>query len=209
MTIKGAGFWNRIAPKYSRSPIADEVAYQKKLQMTQAHFKPDWDVLEIGCGTGSTAIIHAPFVRQIRAVDFSDKMIEIAKAKAAEKQIENISFEVSDIDTLTVGNESQNAVLALSVLHLLKNRDEAIRRIHNMLKPGGIFVSSTACIADFMFLLKYILPAGRFFRLLPYVSVFSRHELESSIKSAGFTIEDNWQPDRKKAVFIIARKSTA
>ena len=37
--------------------IADEAAYQKKLQVTATVniFKPDMEVLELGCGTGSTA----------------------------------------------------------------------------------------------------------------------------------------------------------
>ena len=34
-------FWDKIADKYSKQPIADEAAYQKKLQVTQGYFKPD------------------------------------------------------------------------------------------------------------------------------------------------------------------------
>ena len=62
-------FWDKIADKYAKQPIADEAAYQKKLQVTQGHFHSDMEVLELGCGTGSTAIIHAPHVKHIRAVD--------------------------------------------------------------------------------------------------------------------------------------------
>ena len=53
-------FWDKIAVKYSRRPIADEASYQKKLEKSQAYFRPDTEVLEFGCGTGGTAIIHAP-----------------------------------------------------------------------------------------------------------------------------------------------------
>ena len=52
-----ARFWDRIAERYSKSPVADEAAYQKKLQVTREYFRPDMEVLEIGCGTGSTAIV--------------------------------------------------------------------------------------------------------------------------------------------------------
>ena len=54
-------FWDKIADKYSKQPIADEASYQKKLNITQDYFKPDMKVLEFGCGTGSTAIIHSPY----------------------------------------------------------------------------------------------------------------------------------------------------
>lgn len=82
MMNDSAKFWDKIAEKYSKQPIADEAAYQKKLQVTQEYFKPDMEVLELGCGTGSTAIIHAPYVKHIRAIDISSKMIEIAQGKA-------------------------------------------------------------------------------------------------------------------------------
>jgi len=77
-----AKFWDRIADRYSRKPVADEAAYQKKLQVTREYLRPDMEVLEFGCGTGSTAIVHAPCVKQIRAIDVSAKMIEIARHKA-------------------------------------------------------------------------------------------------------------------------------
>lgn len=75
-------FWEKRADKYSRQPVADEASYQRKLEVTRKYFRPDMEVLEIGCGTGSTAISHAPYVKHIRATDFSSRMIEIAKEKA-------------------------------------------------------------------------------------------------------------------------------
>ena len=80
--ISQPGFWDRIAERYSKRPVADEAAYQKKLQVTREYFQPDMAVLEFGCGTGSTTITHSPYVRHIRAIDISSKMIEIAKGKA-------------------------------------------------------------------------------------------------------------------------------
>ena len=62
---KSAKFWDRIAKRYSKQPVADETSYQKKLQITHEYLKPDMEVLELGCGTGSTAIIHSPYVKHI------------------------------------------------------------------------------------------------------------------------------------------------
>ncbi|MEO0688531.1 MAG: class I SAM-dependent methyltransferase, partial [Cyanobacteria bacterium J06649_11] len=135
-----AKFWDKTAEKYSKDPIADEAAYQRKLQVTQEYFKPDMEVLEFGCGTGGTAIIHAPYVKHIRAIDFSSNMIEIAKAKAEAENIKNITFEQSNIDELNLSDGSLDVVLGMSILHLLANKEEVIRKVHRMLKPGGIFV---------------------------------------------------------------------
>jgi len=100
-----------------------------------------------------------------------------------------------------------HAVLGLSILHLLDNKEEIIARVHKMLKPGGIFVTSTACIGDtLMRFLKFIVPIGKFFGLMPQVMVFTTKELEDSLTDAGFEIDHQWQPGKRKAVFIVARK---
>jgi hypothetical protein len=65
--------WNWVAKGYARSPVADEAAYQKKLAITRAHFRPDMAVMEFGCGAGTTAVAHAPHVKHIHAHDVSEK----------------------------------------------------------------------------------------------------------------------------------------
>lgn len=206
-TEQNARFWDRVAERYSKKPVPDEAAYQKKLRITREYFRPDMEVLELGCGTGSTAIAHAPYVKRIRAVDFSLNMIEIAREKARAANVENVVFERSGIDEYVLPDESVDAILALSVLHLLENKDEVIAGVHRMLKPGGVFVTSTACITDMMKLFNYVAPIGRFFGLMPFVAIFSRRELRDSLTGAGFEIDREWQPDRKEAVFIVARKT--
>ena len=164
------------------------------------------EVLEIGCGTGSTAIAHAPCVGHIRATDLSTRMIEIAKDKAKAAGIGNVTFEASSIEALNVPDASVDAVMAHSVLHLLEDKEQVIAGIHQMLKPGGMFVSSTACIGDMMLPLRMIIPVGRLLRLFPLVKVFSVSELKSSLEMGGFTIDYEWQPKKSAAVFIICRK---
>jgi len=201
-----ASFWDRHAEGYSKRPIADEAAYQKKLNVTREYFRPDMEVLEFGCGTGSTAISHAPFVKHIRATDISPKMIEIARRKADVGKVDNVTFEAAAIGDIHVSDQSLDAVLGLSILHLLEDKSEIIGRVHRMLKPGGIFVTSTPCLGDTMKFFKIIGPIGRFLRLLPLVKVFTKKELEDSFTDAGFEIDYQWQPGKGKAVFIVAKK---
>ena len=203
---ESARFWNKMAVRYSKQPIKDEEAYQKKLEMTRSYFKPDMHLLEIGCGTGSTAILHAPHVQHIHAVDISSAMLDIAREKTQKQNIENISFECSTVADLDVANESYDMVLALSVLHLLQDKEAAIRKMYQTLKPGGLFVTSTVCLADNMKFIKWIKPIGRFFGVFPFFEVFKAQELEDAMVNAGFKIEKNWQPGKNKAVFIIGRK---
>ncbi len=143
-------FWDKIADRYLKQPIADVAAYEKKLQITQEYFQPNMEVLEIGCGTGSTAIVHASYVKHIRAVDFSANMIDIAQTRAAAQNIPNLTFEQSSIDELDIPYQTLDTVLGLSILHLLEDKEAVIAKVFDMLKPGGIFVTSTACLGDKM-----------------------------------------------------------
>ncbi len=143
-----AKFWDKIAERYSKRPVANEAAYQKKLQVTREYFQPDMEVLEFGCGTGSTAITHAPYVKHILAIDISSKMIEIAQGKAEAKNVQNVTFKRSTIDEFSESDQGFDAVLGLSILHLLDNKDEVIAKVYKMLKPGGMFALDPLSIAE-------------------------------------------------------------
>jgi len=146
-------------------------------------------------------------VKHIQAIDISSKMLEIAEGKADAENVNNVTFKRAAIDGSGFADQSLDVVLGLSILHLLDNKDEVIAGVYKMLKPGGIFVSSTACIGDTMNFFKIVAPIGKFFRLMPLVKVFTRKELEDSLTDAGFEIDYQWQPGKGKAVFIVAKKA--
>ena len=204
--VDSAKFWDRMAKRYSQMPIADEAAYEKKLQLTRDYFRPDMDVFEFGCGTGSTAIVHAPYVRHIQSIDVSSKMIKIAQSKAEAGSICNVTFQCSDIDEFNVSDESFDAVLGLNVVHLMENMDEVFARVYKLLKPEGVFITSTPYISTMMPLFKVIAPLGKVLGLLPTIRNLSVGDLESSLEKNGFDIDYQWQPENKKSVFIVARK---
>jgi len=201
-----AKFWDRIAVRYSKAPIKNEAAYEHKLKMTRGYFDTNMDVLEFGCGTGSIAIAHAPYVSRILAIDISSKMLEIAREKVSAANISNIEFEQAGINELTAPAESFDAVMGHSVLHLLPNKEEAIVRVREVLKPGGKFFSSTYCLGDSMKFLKYILPVAHFLKIAPLVRVFTKSELISSFTNNGFRIIYDWHPEKGGAEFIVAEK---
>jgi ubiquinone/menaquinone biosynthesis C-methylase UbiE len=199
-------FWDKIADKYSKRPIADEDSYQKKLEKSQTYFRPDMELLEFGCGTGGTAIIHAPHVKRIRAIDISPRMIEIAESKAQAAGAENVDFEVRTIEELDAPDGSFDAILGLSILHLVKDLDAVLAKVFRLLKPGGVFISSTVCMLDLASLIRFVVPVMQLFGQAPFVAYFTHEELLERIKAAGFEIDYDWLPGKKKAVFIVARK---
>ena len=205
--VRQKEFWDKRAYKYSLRPVADEATYQAKLDITRKYFREDMEVLEIGCGTGSTAIAHAPYVRQIHATDISPRMIEIARDKAKAAGIANATFEVQDANVIDAPDASLDVVMAHNLLHLVDDREQVIESVYRKLKPGGVFVTSTACIRDMMLPLRLVVPVGLFLRVFPPVKVFSVADLKASLEKAGFEIDYEWLPRRQAAVFIVCRKA--
>jgi len=201
-----ARFWDRTAERYFASPIKDVAAYEEKLRITQDYLRPDMDVLELGCGTGGAAIRHAPHVRGYHAVDISEAMLDIARRQAAEANARNVAFERADVAAYEAPNERYDAVLALSLLHLVEDPEALVARIVRWLKPGGVFVSGTACIADRMPWFGIVAPIGKALGVFPYVNVFSGETLEGFMTGSGLSVERRRRPDKAIALFLVCRK---
>ena len=200
--------YDRIGKGQDSQAFYEDVATREIVRV--ADFPSARAVFEFGCGTGSTALVHAPYVKHIHAIDVSSQMIEIAKAKADAAHVGNVTFEQSAIEGFSAAERTFDAVLGLSILHLLADRDAAIAKVHRMLAPGGVFVTSTACLGDtlkYRLLISLIGPVGRFLGLLPLVRVFTKKALEDALTGAGFAIDYDWAPGKGKSVFIVAKKA--
>ncbi len=201
-------FWDKTASRYAKSPVSDEATYQKKLAETQRFFTPNMRILEFGCGTGTTAVHHAPHVRHIDAIDISENMLEIGRGKAREAGVENITFTRGTLTEFNAETASLDAVLGLNVIHLLPDRQAVIAEVVRILKPGGIFVSSTVCLGNsYLRFIKLAVPLGKLLGLMPDVFVLTETELATEVTNAGFVIERQWHHGKNGiAVFMVARK---
>jgi ubiquinone/menaquinone biosynthesis C-methylase UbiE len=198
-----------MAPSYSRRPVADEAAYQHKLEKTREYLTPEMSIFEFGCGTGTTAIHHAPYVRSIRAIDVSKNMIDIARGKAAAKNIDNVAFEVAGIDDASLRDGEYDVVMAHIILHLVNDVESVLAKVHRTLKPGGRLVSSTLCVGDSIVgkiigtVISSVSPTG----WVPYIGAFSTQQLVAYVEAAGFRIDYQWRPRKNSALFLVARKN--
>lgn len=210
MTDDGqARFWDRLAVSYSKQPVKDEGAYQRTLDRTSDLLKPTDEVLELGCGTGSTALRLAPGVKSYLATDISSGMIEIAKNKLENSPTPSLSFRVGTAEASLAEEVQFDAILAFNLLLLLRNIPETLRGIHSRLKEGGLFVSKTECWGAMNLMIKLALPVARAVGKAPYLNPFREPELLEQIEAAGFEIvkkelHGSKDPDRRP--FIVARK---
>lgn len=196
-------FWNRVAGRYAARPLKDVAAYEAMLADVASVLKSTDRVLELGCGTGGTAIHLAPGVSHWTATDFSSEMIAIARAKPAGK---NLDFVVADAEHAFDGGPF-DAICAFNVLHLIEDHPSMLAQIFANLQPGGLLISKTWCFADMPLKLRALFSLLRAFGLFPAVTALSLPELRESLQKSGFEIVDErvfgkyWQNP-----YIVARK---
>jgi len=205
-----ARFWDRIARKYAADPIADMAGYEATLVRVQGLLSAEQDVLEIGCGTGTTALRLAPFTRRLLATDVSTSMIAIACEKLAIQPVPQLSFAVADADAPTFGLGGYDTVLAFNLLHLVDDLDQALKLAVQALRPGGVLISKTPCIAEMNPLVPYLaLPLMKAIGKAPQVLCFREEGLLAAIARQGMeivSVERHGTRGKDIRAFIVARK---
>jgi ubiquinone/menaquinone biosynthesis C-methylase UbiE len=205
-----ARFWDRSSRKYAKSSIADPNGYERTLERTRAYLQPEDSVLELGCGTGTTALRLADGVRSYLGTDISGGMIAIADEKLAVEPIPALSFRTATAEELVQEESRFDAVLGFNYLHLVRNVPGTLRSIHVLLKPGGLFISKTPCLGDMNPLIRLLLlPAMRAIGKAPHVSSLGASALERLVIGAGFDVlvrESHASKGKDQRPYIVARK---
>lgn len=205
-----ARFWDRIAVKYAADSIADVAGYEATLLRVQGLLSADQDVLEIGCGTGTTALRLAPFTRRLLATDVSAGMIAIARKKLAAEPVPQLRFDVADGEAEVASEGEYDVVLAFNLLHLVTDLDRALALAAKTLRPGGLMISKTACISEMNPLISYLaLPLMQAVGKAPHALRFDAIALQSAIANQGMdivSVERHGTRGKDFRVFIVARK---
>lgn len=205
-----ARFWDRIALKYAADPIADLAGYEFTLRQVEDLLTADQDVLEIGCGTGTTALRLAPFTRRLLATDVSAGMIAIAREKLTAQSVPQLSFAVADAEEPVAGPGEFDAVLAFNLLHLVTDLDRTLQLAVQALRPGGLLISKTACLTELNPLIRYLaVPVMQAVGKAPHVLCFDADALQAAIARQGMdivSVERHGTRGKDFRVFIVARK---
>jgi ubiquinone/menaquinone biosynthesis C-methylase UbiE len=213
MTIsRDARFWDRTARKYAAGAIGDQAGYERTLARTSAFLRLDDRVLELGCGTGTTALRLARDVGAYLATDISSRMIAIAEEKHAATPVATLAFRTAVAEEITPEPALFNAVLGFNYLHLVRDLSGTLAHIRSLLAPEGLLISKTPCVGDMNPLIKLALPLMRMIGKAPYAGVFRATELTEIIKGAGFeitAIEDHATKRGEHRPYIVARKAVS
>ena len=209
---KTAKFWDNVADGYVKSKIGDMAAYEYTLERSASYMKATDEVLELGCGTGMTAVRLAPHVARFTGSDVSEGMLKHCRARAEEAGAENLTFTQAMVGDQTFKGQQFDVVMAHSLLHLLPDLEQRLTDIRDLVKPGGLLISKTVCLGEGRSLkargIRLLIPMMQMVGKAPYVNSISVSELEGLLTWAGFKIVESGNFPNKvpPARYLVARK---
>jgi len=193
MINKAQEFWDKRAKRFDDSQKQFDPASQELIARTKEYLNANDNVLDFGCATGIKTFELADEVKQIHGLDFSAKMISEATNKKNKVNVTNVSFSQGTIFNNDLEKASFDKIIAYSIIHLLEDSEKVIQRIHELLKPGGLLISETACFKDKMdFKTRLEFTTYRFMKRLGifplHLNMFTTSDIEQLINRQNFNI---------------------
>ncbi len=166
---------------------------------------PGERILDVGCGNGRLMQIFQDIDIDYTGVDASEELI-----KEAKQHYPNAKFQVSDALKLSLPANYFDKVYSVAVLHHIPSREfrfQFLREARRVLKPDGLLILTVWNLWNwrgFGLVLKYFflkiigkskldlkdvfVPWGK--ECQRYIHIFTRGELEDTVKEAGFKIKE-------------------
>jgi len=209
---KTQNFWDKQAKRYDYSERQFEPVFKEIIAKTRKHLNINDNVLDFGCATGTKTKELAGGTKHIHGLDISPEMINEAIKKKDETNITNITFSQGTIFNDDFEKSSFDKIIAYGIIHLLEDNESVIQRIHELLKPGGLFISTTACLKDKMAFknsikFKAYLLIKRLGIFPLYLNMFKANDVEELIVNQNFQIVEAEKIFHGISIsYIVARK---
>jgi len=99
-------------------------------------------VIDLGSGAGNDAFIarsETGETGKVIGIDFTDAMIDKARANAEKLGFHNVEFRKGDIEKMPVTSNVADVIVSNCVLNLVPNKDGVFKEINRVLKSGAHF----------------------------------------------------------------------
>jgi ubiquinone/menaquinone biosynthesis C-methylase UbiE len=143
--LKAAATYNAAADHFDDGPLAFWDRYGRGT-IERLRLKPGSVVLDVGCGSGASAIPAAKVVGthgRLIGVDLAERLLALAQAKAEAEKLTNIEFRHADMTALGYPDESFDAVVCVFAIFFVPDMVKQVRELWRMVRPGGQIAITT------------------------------------------------------------------
>lgn len=100
------------------------------------NIKPGKNMLDVGCGSGQSAIPAAKNGIKVTGVDIAENLIEHARERAQKEHL-TARFDVGDAEALPCANENFDVVISMIGAMFAPRPEKVVNEFARVLKPGG------------------------------------------------------------------------
>ncbi|MFX0041924.1 MAG: class I SAM-dependent methyltransferase [Candidatus Hodarchaeota archaeon] len=99
-------------------------------------------ILDIGCGPGFLLFEIKKIISNVKliGIDSSEQMLEIAKEKAEQNNIDELELVKGFAEDIPLPNDDIEVIVCLNCLHDFKDAQQTIQQIYRVLRSGGLFI---------------------------------------------------------------------
>jgi|SoiMetStandDraft_5_1073268.scaffolds.fasta_scaffold47406_2 SAM-dependent methyltransferase len=128
--------WSATAAGYAEEIVQHFALYaEEALRLLAPH--PNDHVLDVAAGPGTLALLAAPRVARVVAVDFAPGMVEELGRQAARRGVSNVETAVMDAQELGFADASFDAAFCMFAFMFFPDRARAFRELRRVLRPGA------------------------------------------------------------------------
>ena len=142
---KAAATYNAAADHFDDGPLGFWDRYGRRT-VERLSLRSGSAVLDVGCGSGASAIPAARAVGpsgRVVAVDLAERLLDLARAKAARENLQNIEFRNADMEKLGFADGAFDAVICVFAIFFVPDMVKQVRELWRMISPGGRLAITT------------------------------------------------------------------
>jgi len=142
---KAAATYDAAADHFDDEPLSFWEHIGKRT-VTNLKLPSGAKVLDVGCGTGASALPAAQVVGQsgfVVGVDLSSRLLDRARAKATTAGLANMEFRLADMTALEYPDGNFNAVVSVFSIFFVPDMEGLVSELWRMVRSGGKLALTT------------------------------------------------------------------
>jgi len=143
--LRAATTYNAASDHFDDEPLGFWKRYGERT-VERLALRPGARVLDVGCGTGASALPAAARVGptgKVIGIDLAERLLEIARQKAASRNLSNVEFHFGDMERFGYPDRHFDAVVCVFAIFFVPDMAMQLRELWRMVRPDGQLAITT------------------------------------------------------------------